>query len=271
MSGLTNKHIGVAADRRSEAITSLIENLGGRASVYPIQGKQVLHEERCVRNVKDYLDEPFDLVVLTTGIGARTLNNAASERKLSRAFVKKLNTETLAVRGSKTMDWLKENEIKPALVAADGTMKDLVERIQKEAASGGRLFLQAYDQDDAVWKESLEQLGFSVYLSKPYTFEKPSLSIIDNLKNAIFAGELDAVVFTSKTQVKNLFEKDADRSRLTASFEKDVTAVAVGKVTAEELAGQGISTVIQPARPKMGAMVVTLDRYYKAKASEIKK
>ncbi|ARI77391.1 uroporphyrinogen-III synthase [Halobacillus mangrovi] len=263
MKGLTDKRIGVAADRKSEAISKLIENMGGSGVVYPSQGKQVLNEDTSSQNVKDYLTHTFDWVILTTGIGARTLTQSATDANLSKQFLEKLSQNSLAIRGSKTMDWLKENNLKPSLVSEDGTMDHLFSLLPSPSKEGASVFLQAYHQDDALLKNKLEAAGYTVYLSQPYAFEPPSEYTMNSLKEEIVKQSLDAVVFTSKTQVKNIFETRTQE--LTEAFNDQVLAVAVGKVTAKELEDQGIKQVLQPSRPKMGAMVVAMDRYYQKK------
>lgn len=268
MAGLINKRVAIAADRRADSIASLVVNMGGDPIVIPIQGKQVLNEKTCVQNVDDYLKEDFDWVILTTGIGARTLADAAQNHSLYESFIEKLGNETLAIRGSKTMDWLKENQFHPHLVAEDGTMKNLLDRLaSQDKRKMGRVFLQAYNQDDALLKQSLEGLGYSVYLSKPYSFEEPGSEWLDQFTEEIFSGQLHAAVFTSKTQVKNLFANEAVQKGLVDAFNHNVLAVAVGKVTAKELEDKGIINVLQPEKPKMGTMVVKLDRYFRDHSS----
>ncbi|MGI8315212.1 uroporphyrinogen-III synthase [Halobacillus mangrovi] len=263
MKGLTDKRIGVAADRKSEAICKLIENMGGNGVVYPSQGKQVLNEDISSQNVKDYLNKTFDWVILTTGIGVRTLAQSAAENNMRDKFLEKLGQSSLAIRGSKTMDWLRENHLNPDLVSEDGTMDHLFSLLPSPTKEAASVFLQAYHQDDALLKNKLEAVGYNVYLSQPYAFEPPSETIMNSLKEEIVKQSLDAVVFTSKTQVKNLF--NTPTQELTEAFNDQVLAVAVGKVTAKELEDQGINQVLQPNRPKMGAMVVAMDRYYQKK------
>ncbi|KHE73003.1 uroporphyrinogen-III synthase, partial [Halobacillus sp. BBL2006] len=184
----------------------------------------------------------------------------ASNIGLKDQFIVKLMNDSLAIRGSKTMDWMKENELKPTIVADDGTMESLFKSLPAPVSEESSVFLQAYHQDDALLKDKLSKAGYDVYLSQPYSFEPPGEKIVFQLKEEIIKQTLDAVVFTSKTQVKNVFNDD--RQKLVESFNDQVLAVAVGKVTAKELEDQGIEYVLYPNRPKMGAMVVEMDRYY---------
>jgi uroporphyrinogen-III synthase len=265
MKDLTGKRIAIAADRQSEAIRTMVEKKGGEAVVYSIQGKQHLDEQTSRENVKTFLAEEFEWAVLTTGIGARTLAESASKAGLAEAFISKLKKTKLVIRGSKTMKWLKENDLQPYLLSEDGTMNNLLEAFAEESASESRIFLQAYNQDDARLKEELEHNGGNVYLSQPYIHEAPPKETVTRLQEAISARSVDAVLFTSKKQVINLFSEE--NSTLIPAFDGEVLAAAVGKVTAGELENRGITEVLQPESQKMGAMIVEIERYYRKQKS----
>ncbi|RCW65858.1 uroporphyrinogen-III synthase [Saliterribacillus persicus] len=264
MDGLQQKQIGIAADRRAKEISTLIQKQSGIPVVYSIQGKQQLNEEISSQDIKHLLEEEFDWAVLTTGIGARTLENTATAIGIDKHFIKKLRQLHLAIRGSKTSAWLKEHSLEPTILSEDGTMDRLLQDLRDEFDKNGpkRIFLQAYNQDDAKLKNELETIGYSVYLSKPYSFEPPTPSIVNGLREAIIEKSLDAVVFTSKTQVINLFADNDRNSEITAACNEKVLAVAVGKVTAQELKNNGIKRVVEPDNQKMGAMIVALNNYY---------
>lgn len=265
MSGLKGKVVGVAADRQSEAICTLLQKKGAEAVAYPSQGKQQLNQDISAQNVRDYIQLEFDWVILTTGIGAKTLEDASIEQGLEQHFTQKLQKESLVIRGSKTLRWLQEKELQPALVSEDGTMENLVAALPRGEETS-RVFLQAYHQDDALWQETLEGLGYDVYVSKPYAFDPPEQSVTDRLRESIIAQSLDAVVFTSKTQVLNVFAEQ--NHEMVQSFNNGVIAVAVGKVTAGQLQEQGITYVVEPEVQKMGAMVVELERYYRTSQAQ---
>lgn len=264
LNSLKHKKIGVAATRKADAITKLIQKNGGTAIVFPIQGEQQLNEETSVENVKEFVTKPFDVAFLTTGIGAEALEKAAHKSNDYTDFLERLQKTNLICRGSKTMNWLKKHALSPSYVSADGTIENLLSTLEVEKSTiGKRLFLQAYHQDDALLKDTLEDIGYTVYLSKPYRYKEPDPQTLTNLRQAIIQQSLDAVIFTSKTQVKNLFNRSDKIKEIAQSFDEKVLAVAVGKVTASELKEKGIFSVFQPTKPKMGAMVVELGKYYR--------
>ncbi|WP_084162999.1 uroporphyrinogen-III synthase [Halobacillus kuroshimensis] len=260
--GLAGKKIGVAADRRADDIARLIGNMDGRSAGFPIQGSHQYNQETARRDVLHFLKKRFGYVLLTTGIGARTLEDAAAGIGHRRSFIKKLSDETLLIRGQKTADWLKEQNLAYEWMAEDGTMAKLLSYMEKDTGKSGKsVYLQAYNLDDAALKDSLEEMGYDVYLSKPYSFLPPDPVILGRLRSEITKENLDAVVFTSKTQVKQLFSKE--QQPVIDAFNRSVLATAVGKVTAAALEEQGISYVLQPEKAKMGAMIVALERYYR--------
>ncbi|WP_085505864.1 uroporphyrinogen-III synthase [Thalassobacillus devorans] len=262
MSNLEGRRIGIAAERKAEVISKMIRNKGGIPVIYPLQGMQHLDEDTSRKNIHDFLEKPFDWVVLTTGIGAVTLEDEAKKAGVHKEFLNKLHQAQLAVRGRKTMQWLKENSLQAEIVSPDGTMESLLSAFATNANQEG-IFLQAYNQDDARLKDSLDHLGYSVYLSQPYYYEKPLDKVINSLKCDIADLYLDTVVFTSKTQVRNLFHDESGREILVKAFNHKVLPAAIGKVTAGELSAQGITDVLQPVDSKMGAMVVAIDHHYR--------
>ncbi|GAA0443446.1 hypothetical protein GCM10008983_20840 [Lentibacillus halophilus] len=159
------------------------------------------------------------------------------------------------------MKWFKKHDLSAAFVSEDGTIDNLLKSVEDSNAFGNHVFLQAYNQDDALLEQRLQELGYTVYLSKPYQYREPDKNTFTNLIQEIINQSLDAVIFTSKTQVQNLFHNTSDAKALTESFDNHVLAVAVGKVTASELTNNGVSNVWYPREPKMEAMVVKLRNY----------
>ncbi|WP_319020765.1 uroporphyrinogen-III synthase [Bacillus sp. B1-b2] len=263
--GLESKKIGVAATRQADAIATLIQKNGGIPSLFSIQGDQQLNDDICEQNIRELLySNPFDIVLLTTGIGIETLEKTAISMNLHEEFIEKLRNTSLAVRGQKTLNWIKKHSLSVKYVSEDGTMENLLMNIASEGErSGQRVFLQAYNLDDEVLKFKLEEQGYDVYLSKPYSFIAPSPLTVENLQKEISKRTLDAVVFTSKTQVQNLFNDSTHTEEMIRGFNEEVLAVAVGKVTASELEEKGINNLFQPTVQKMGAMIVELREYLK--------
>ncbi|GGH88483.1 uroporphyrinogen-III synthase [Pullulanibacillus pueri] len=264
MKGLTGKHIGIAADRQAEAISTLIQKQGGIAVSKPIQGEKWLDEKSAAYDVARFLNHPFDWALFTTGIGAEALEKAAQSIHRLDDYIDKLSKTSLAIRGTKTQDWLKKWGLEPTILSPNGTMHTLIQLLDAHPTTKQALFYQSYDQEERQLVQALNQLSMDVYHSEPYHYFPPDRAIVEALRFGITSQSLDAVVFTSKTQVENLF-RDAGASQgklLYQAFETHVLAVAVGQVTAEALHNHGISKVLQPERAKMGAMIIALAQHF---------
>ncbi|MGP4107589.1 uroporphyrinogen-III synthase [Virgibacillus sp. L01] len=270
MTGMDGVKVGVAATRKAGAISTLVQKNGGTPVVYSIQGEQQLNENICEQNVEAFLEKPFDMVLLTTGVGIEILEATALDLNRHSEFIQKMGETNLAVRGRKTLNWAKKHSLSVQVISDDGTMGSLLANLDVERPNrGNRIFLQAYNQDDAEIKKELENIGYSIYLSKPYHYKVPDHKTLRSLREEIIAQTLHTVIFTSKTQVQNLFNKYERPEEIVESLNKRVLAAAIGKVTAQELEQRGVSKVFQSSTSKMGAMVVELTEYFKQKSNRV--
>ncbi|MDD9149004.1 hypothetical protein OYT88_10625 [Sporolactobacillus sp. CQH2019] len=81
MKGLLNKRIGIASDRQSGTIASLVLKHGGTPEIFSIQGTRQRNETACIESITTLIRKPFDWVILTTGIGAKALEKTAAENQ----------------------------------------------------------------------------------------------------------------------------------------------------------------------------------------------
>ncbi|WP_077622307.1 uroporphyrinogen-III synthase [Sediminibacillus massiliensis] len=262
MQELTGKQIGLAADRKSEALSEIIRKKGGTPVVRSIQGQRLLNEKKAEEDVEHLIQSQFDWVILTTGIGAEALEQAANRIGRLDAYIDSLQQTKLAVRGSKTVAWMKKWGLQPAFTSPDGTMDQLINGLKSQDIHGRQFFFQAYNKDEERLIKQLESLPITIYISMPYYYLPPETNTLENLRASIVHRELDAVIFTSKTQVQNLFTDSPNKQGLLDAFRNKVVAVAVGKVTGEELLNAGIQRVVEPDKPKMGAMIIALANHF---------
>lgn len=257
--GLEGKTIAIAASRRADALSELIRKTGGTPKSFPIQGELVLHEQKSIESVRTLLNRSFDFIVLTTGIGLEALENAALKTDCFDRFIQKMREEMLVIRGSKTQKWLKKHQLTASFIADEGIMENLLYYLKEQKNEKKQtIFLQSYHQDEQLIQKRLEEYGYEVYISQPYQYKEPDPSILKALKRDIQAKKVNAVVFTTKKQVQNLFTSTDDREELIHLFNHHVLAAAVGKVTAKELRSYGIEQVYYPENQRMGAMVIGL-------------
>lgn len=95
MDGLKGKQVAVAASRQAKAIDTLISKHGGNTIQLPIQGEYQLNDSICQQDVKKLVENRFDFVILTTGIGAETLEQSAKKLHIHTSFIDKLKAQPL--------------------------------------------------------------------------------------------------------------------------------------------------------------------------------
>jgi uroporphyrinogen-III synthase len=104
-------------------------------------------------------------------------------------------------------------------------------------------------------------IGVSLY---SYTQASDTSAIEDMLKK-VLAREIDAITFTSATQVPFLFrtlDGLADPVAFRKRLKNDVVVVSVGEITSRALRDVGVQPHVEPSEPKMGPMVKALAEFF---------
>lgn len=99
----------------------------------------------------------------------------------------------------------------------------------------------------------------------PYIHIPPDTEIMQQLLTEIISKQIDAVVFTSTTQVRYLVNFARDQGvekELMNAFATSIIALAVGKLTAQALSNQGFERVIFPELERIGSAIIELSNYY---------
>ncbi|MGJ7912681.1 uroporphyrinogen-III synthase [Neobacillus sp. LXY-1] len=263
---LQGKKIVIAGSRKTEELCSLIENQGGIPVVRPLQGTLILDEEVVKPHLMRFIHEGADLVILTTGGGTEMLIDIAENLGVKEQFLAKIQNVNVAARGYKTLSTLKRLEIVPIATDEDGTVNGLMKALEGFDFSGKQVMVQLHGEPAPALTLFLEEKGAKVLTILPYQHVAPALETVSSLCKEIIENQVDAVCFTTGVQVRFLFEHARDRGCLTElinAFHSGTVAAAVGKVTADALREAGIERMVVPENERMGAMIITLSRYFR--------
>ena len=173
----------------------------------------------------------------------------------------------IAARGYKTVKALKELGLKPVVQDDDGTTEGLRRQLEPFDFEKTRVAFKLHGERVPELSEWLESRGASVSEIPLYRYLPPSDAEVRTLLDEIFSGDLDAVAFTSNTQVHYLFavaERFGQADTLRAVFAEAVLAASVGHMTSAALREAGVVRVTQPEHERMGAMITTLAEHYRA-------
>ncbi len=263
--GLTGKKIAITGTRKHEEIATLIEKQGGETIIRPLQGTVFLAEKEVEPDLRKFVQNGADWVVLTTGIGTETLINLAGKLGVQAQFMNIIRNAKIAARGYKTATLLKKLGLKSDAVDDDGTNRGLVRALEKFDFSGKKVMVQLHGESAPGLIRFLEDKGAQVHQILPYQHTPPQTDNVEQLCQELLHHKVDAVCFTTAIQVHSLFDyakKQGYLNDILVAFKDKTLACAVGKITAEAIREAGIDRLVSPELERMGAMVIELSRYY---------
>ncbi|AMX83508.1 uroporphyrinogen-III synthase [Geobacillus subterraneus] len=262
---MRGKRIALCASRKLDEMTALIEKQGGTAVIRPAQGTVFAKGKELGEEMRAVIAMRPDWIVFTTGIGAEALWEAAEREGMAAEWTQTVQETNVAARGYKTVAVLKKAGVIPMTASEDGTTKGLIRALGAHDFAGKKVVAQLYGDTAPALKQFFLARGASYTQLFPYRHVAPDRETLETLYREIIGREVDAVCFTSAMQVRFFFSfarEKQDITPLLEAFRTDVVACAVGKVTQEALEEEGVSRVIAPEHERMGAMIVTLARYF---------
>jgi len=248
---LAGKVVAVPEARQLDVLASLLERRGASVLRCPLVGiHDSADEAGVVAWIERLIERPTDLVVLYTGEGVERLAGFARRAGLEPQFVAALRRTSKLTRGPKPKRALRNLELTPEHTAADPTTAGLVAAAREIEAPHGRVAIQLYSADqDRQLIEHFEQRGVTVDCVAPYTYASAAEDErVGALIGELASGRVDAIAFTSKSQVQRLLKLASEKkldARLREGLARTKVAV-VGPVVAAELEAAGIRVDTMP-------------------------
>jgi uroporphyrinogen-III synthase len=252
----------ILESRRAKELASIVSSYGGAPVVAPSMREIPLESNSDAVSFADALERGgFDLVILLTGVGTRTLVAAVEKaRGSSASFLEALRRTRIAARGPKPMAVARELNVPIWLTAPEPNtwrelMVELDARVGERPLRGARVAVQEYGASNPELVSALEQRGAHVTPVPVYQWALPE--DVEPLRHAIGEltnGDIDVALFTTSTQIVHLLqvaESMGKRDQVKAALRRVVVA-SIGPTTSEELREQGLTVDLEPSHPKMG-------------------
>jgi uroporphyrinogen-III synthase len=209
----------------------------------------------------------FDDLIFLTGEGLRRLVALAERHAMRDPVVAALGRARTITRGPKPARALHELGLGPTLPAGVPTSTGVMEALGSVDLRGRRVGLQLYGEvPNRPLVEFLEQAGATVSVVAPYVYATASdTGRVAALIDALAAGSVDAIAFTSASQVDRLWEvarESGAEDRLAGGLAR-VRVAAIGPIVVEALAARRVRVDIVPEksfvmRRLVGALVDAL-------------
>jgi len=247
--------------RRAKEMAELIRRYGGDPIVAPSMREIPLSENHAALDLLPQLESgKFDLLILMTGVGTRTLNEALRTQFPQERIVAALRRTTLVARGPKPVAALKELGLEPAITVPEpNTWREILATLSSRLdLRGKRIAVQEYGIPNPQLVAALESLGATVAPFPIYRWALPEdIGPLRAAMQKVLRAETDLALFTNGAQVEHLFKVAADDKvddALRIALQKIVVA-SVGPVCTQVLEQFGLKPDLEPAHPKMGSLI----------------
>ena len=260
-SGFAGLRVLSLESRRADLMEELIRRHGGVPFVAP-SVKEVPFEqhEEAYRWAERLFAGEFDLIILMTGAGLAFLRDVLAGRYPPERFADALRRLTVVSRGPKPVAVLHEMGVAANVTVPEpNTWREIVPVLA--ARRERRIALQEYGRANPEFLAALRHLGAEVSTIAIYRWALPDDS--GPLREAVrrIAGrECDVVLFTTSIQLTHLLEVAAHMdlaAEVRRALQSHLVIGSVGPVMNATLRDSGFTPDIEPAHPKMAALVRT--------------
>ncbi len=248
---LRGRVIALPETRELDLFAEMLEKRGARPLRCPLVG---IHDAPDAAPIETWLKRciggGFDDLILLTGEGLRRLRGFAERAGLHADFVSMLAELRKITRGPKPARALREIGLKPDVAAQQPTTDGVIASLKALDLRGRRIGVQLYGEEpNAPLMDFLAAAGAQSFPVAPYRYADAAKdSEVAALIDALAAGQVDAIAFTSTPQITRLLEvaKATGRELALANGFKQAKIAAIGPVVADTLKAQGLRVDLMP-------------------------
>jgi uroporphyrinogen-III synthase len=260
---LEGVRVAIIENRYPEQLTQLLERLGAEVLSCPLLKETPIEDSSGARRfISLCQNTAIDYIVFYTGVGVDILFRAVTDPEL-------IARSRILARGPKAVNALKRAGMQVDLVAESATTEGILRTLGKEDLKGKTVLVQLYGQENPEISGALQKKGATVIGVSLYNYTQSSdTAAIETLVQKILDGKIDALTFTSATQVPFLFTA-AEKLTTGAKFRKsmqNIVIASIGEVTSRALRAAGVDPDVVPSESKMGPMVKELGDFFERKS-----
>ncbi len=263
MPGFNGLRVLSFESRRAQEIAQLIRNNGGQPIVAPSTREVPAPNAEEHKLIYGILNDEFDAIIFMTGVGSRTLVQAAEAMCSREELFAALARTRVIVRGPKPAAAMREFNIPVTLAVPEpNTWREIVKsldgNVEKVPLKGRRIAVQEHGEPSPELYSALRERGAEVVPVRVYRWELPEDT--GPLKDAIrtlAANKVDVVMFTSSVQFVHAARIAAEMGmadQLTNALNRTVVA-SIGPIASQTLKENGVDVDLEPSHPKMGSLV----------------
>ena len=240
---------------QAQRFVQLLEEAGARVLQAPTIAIEPPQSWEPLDAALDALDT-FTWVVFTSVNGVVMVDRRLAARGLGWAAV---GRKRVAAIGPATAEALAEHGVRVEVVPHEYRAEALAERLRGAVTPGDRVLLPRAKETRDVLVVELRRLGASVTEVPAYQTRRVENGA-GRLREALAAGAIDAVTFTSSSTARNFAELFTEEER--RAWRGRVTIASIGPITAATAAEYGLTTDVMPSEYTIPALARALADYF---------
>lgn len=256
--------IAILESRLGSQFGDVIARRGGVPLLAPALAEVPDLETAFVRQlIADALMRPPKVALFQTGVGTQALFRATDVLGVTPDLLKILDGCIVAVRGPKPTGALRSRGIRIDLTAAEPyTTTEVLGVLADVSLSGQSVIVQRYGGPNPELDRALEARGATVVEIPVYRWAMPEdTGPLQRLLDELSARRVDALAFTSASQVRNLCAYATQQGRHADLMEdaRHSLVASIGPVCSAALRAAGFDVALEASPPKLGPLVNALD------------
>jgi uroporphyrinogen-III synthase len=262
---MKGKTIAILESRVGEHLAELVRRRGGVPLHAPALAEVPdIDPNAIAKLIGDLRREPVRLAIFQTGVGTRALFATAESLGLVDELLAVLAAAQIAARGPKPTGELRSRNVRIDFSARDPfTTREVLAAIAHLDLAGAHVLVQRYGDVNSELNQALAERGALVTEVATYRWSLPEdTRPLEHLIDELVRGAVDAVIFTSASQVINLaaVARRAGRmEEMLAALRRGFVA-SVGPVSSRALRDLGVEPGFEASPPKLGPLLAGVEQ-----------
>jgi uroporphyrinogen-III synthase len=259
--GFNRLTVAAFESRMAAEMARLIERYGGQPHVAPALREIPLSDNTAVLEFgKRLLAGHFEMVILLTGAGTRTMVDILQTRYPLESIKTAIARTTVVARGPKPVAALKELGLTPSITVPEpNTWRDILQVLDERGSLiEVRIAVQEYGVSNPDLLAALRERGAQVTPVPIYKWALPDdIAPLRRVLDAIVAGQVDVLLITNAAQIDHVMQL-LEQEGTTAQFKeacKKMVVVSIGPTASERLRHYDLPIDFEPSHSKMGILV----------------
>lgn len=262
MADLHRRTVAFLEGRRTAELADLVERHHGIPFAAPcLREVHTPESPELQASITRVLAADLSVAIFFTGVGTRTVFEAAGHMQREADLRRQLERATVVVRGPKPAAVLRKLGVRTDLTAPPpNTTAEVLAVLEPIDLHAKTVAVQLYGEPNPKLSQSLFDRGARVLELEPYVWDRPvDPQPILRLLDALDQRRVDALLITSQAQVENLYAVAAEAQRVPAL--DGVALGAQGPVAQAALERRGLHVAFTPTHGHMGALVLAAADY----------